>query len=135
MQKIITLLLATLLVYSAGAQNSFTVIIKDSKTLQPLSGASVILNSAAIGSKTDSTAIVELNNIPNGKQSISFSFTGYETITKEFVFPLADKNTIIIFLVAADEDMDEVITDPAFLQSVLENLPDFDPQLFNWFIE
>ncbi len=109
MQKIITLLLATLLVYSAGAQNSFTVIIKDSKTLQPLSGASVILNSAAIGSKTDSTAIVELNNIPNGKQSISFSFTGYETITKEFVFPLADKNTIIIFLVAADEDMDEVI--------------------------
>ena len=27
-----------------------------------------------------------------------------------------------------DEDMDEVITDPAFLQSVLENLPGVDPQ-------
>ena len=27
-----------------------------------------------------------------------------------------------------DEDMNEVITDPAFLQSVLENLPGVDPQ-------
>ena len=68
MQKIITLLLATLLVYSATAQNSFTAIIKDSKTLLPLSGASVVLNNTAIGSNADSTATVELNNIPNGKQ-------------------------------------------------------------------
>jgi 26S proteasome regulatory subunit N10 len=27
-----------------------------------------------------------------------------------------------------DEDYNEVITDPAFLQSVLENLPGVDPQ-------
>lgn len=27
-----------------------------------------------------------------------------------------------------DEDYDEVITDPAFLQSVLENLPGVDPE-------
>ena len=109
MQKIITLLLATLLVYSATAQNSFTAIIKDSKTLLPLSGASVVLNNTAIGSNADSTATVELNNIPNGKQSISFSFAGYETVIKEFVFPLANKNAIIILLTAAEEEMEEVI--------------------------
>ena len=85
------LLLATLMAYSATAQNSFSAIIKDSKTLHPLSGASIDLSNAGNGSNADSTGIVELNNIPNGKQSISFSYAGYETVTQEFVFPLADQ--------------------------------------------
>lgn len=108
MQKIITLLLATVLVYTAGAQNTFTAIIKDSKTLQPLSGASVIVNNSN-GSKADSSAVAELKNIPGGKQSITFSFAGYETVTREFIFPLADKDPVIILLSAIEEDMDEVI--------------------------
>jgi outer membrane receptor for ferrienterochelin and colicins len=122
MQKITALLLATLLVYSATAQNSFTAIIKDGKTLQPLAGASVVLNDIAIGSNTDSTATVVLNNIPDGRQIISFSFAGYETITKEFVFPLAHKNVIIILLTAG-EDMEEVIVQSTRTSRSIANTP------------
>jgi len=108
MQKIFMLLLATVLVYTAGAQNTFTAFVKDSKTLLPLNGASVIVNNTSNGAKADSTAIVELNNIPNGKQIITISFAGYETISKEFIFPLTDNKTITILLSAVEEDMDEV---------------------------
>jgi outer membrane receptor for ferrienterochelin and colicins len=123
MQKIIMLLFATLLVYSAGAQNSFTAIIKDSKTQLPLSGSSIVLNNAASGSTADSTATGQLNNIPNGKQSISFSFAGYETLTQEFVFPLADKNAITILLTAVEEDMEEVIVQSTRTSRSIANTP------------
>ena len=121
MQKIIALLLATAFVYSATAQNSFTAIIKDSKTLQPLHGATVIFNKTGV--PADSTALVQLNNVPNGKQTISFSFTGYETITREFVFPLTDKSPVIILLEAAEEDMDEVIVQSTRTSRTIGNTP------------
>lgn len=115
--------MATLVVYSAGAQNSFTAIIKDGKTLQLLRGASIVLNNSAIVSNTDSSGILELNNIPDGKQSISFSFTGYETVTKDFIFPLADKNTITILLTAVEEDMEEVIVQSTRTSRTIANTP------------
>ncbi|MEP7238609.1 MAG: TonB-dependent receptor [Ferruginibacter sp.] len=121
MQKITVLLLATLLVYSATAQNSFTTIIKDSKTLEPLHAASIVLNNAANSIITDSTGVAILSNIPNGKQTITFSFTGYETITKHFVFPLAEKEPFIILLAAADEEMDEVIVQSTRTSRTINN--------------
>ncbi len=123
MQKIFTLLLATLLVYSVTAQNSFTAVLKDSKTLLPLGGASMVFKNSANGNTADSTGIVELNNIPNGKQAISFSFTGYETITKEFIFPLADKNTVTIFLSAINEEMEEVIVQSTRTSRTIASTP------------
>ena len=123
MQKITAWLLATVLVYSANAQNSFTAIIKDSKTLQPLNGASIILNNATNGNTADSSGIAALNNIPNGKQNISFSFAGYETVTQEFIFPLADKNIIIILLSAIEEDMEEVLVQSTRTSRSIANTP------------
>ncbi len=117
------LLLATVLVYNAGAQNGFTAIIKDSKTLEPLSGATVVVNNTQKGIAADGTATVELSNIPNGKQSISFSFAGYETVTREFIFPLADKNTVIILLSAVEEDMDEVLVQSTRTSRSIANTP------------
>jgi len=107
MQKITALLLATLLVYSATAQNKLTLIIKDSKTLQPLRGATVVLNN--IAASADSTAFAELKSIPDGKHTVTVSFTGYEPVSREFVFPLAGKEPVVILLDATEEEMDEVI--------------------------
>lgn len=122
MQKITMLLLATLLMYSASAQNNFRVIVKDSKTLLPLNGASVVLNTGS-GNNADSTGSVEISNIPNGKQSISFSFAGYETVTQEFFFPQADKNVITILLSASGEEMDEVIVQSTRTSRTIANTP------------
>lgn len=121
MQKIIALLLATISVYSVTAQNSFTSIIKDSKTLQPLGGASVILNNAGNGNSTDSSGIVRLDNIPNGKQTISFSFAGYETVTRHFVFPMPNPHEVIILLSASEDEMEEVVVQSTRTSRTISN--------------
>ncbi len=124
MQKIIALLTATMLMYSAIAQNNFTAIIKDSKTLEPLAGASAGIKNNSIGSSADSSAMISLANIPNGKQTITFSFTGYEPITRQFVFPLQDNNVVIILLTAAEEEeMDEVIVQSTRTSRTINNTP------------
>lgn len=46
-----------------------------------------------------------------------------EPITQQAKRPKKDDTSMDV-----DEDYNEVITDPAFLQSVLENLPGVDPQ-------
>src|SRR4051812_26815294 len=98
MQKIIMLLLATVFVYGAMAQNSLTVVIKDSKTGLPLTGASVSLKNSGLGNSTDSNGTVILKELLPGKQTLVFSFTGYETGTREMFFPLAGPDIIIIEL-------------------------------------
>ncbi|MBX2933314.1 MAG: TonB-dependent receptor [Ferruginibacter sp.] len=109
MKKICLLLIATILIYAAKAQNTFNVIIKDEKTLAPLHGASVMVTSSNIGGHADPLGQAKLFNIPNGKQLIAFSFTGYQTVSRHYTFPLANNNPIIVLLNPADDEMDEVI--------------------------
>ena len=123
MQKITVLLLATVLMYSAGAQNTFITIIKDGKTLEPLVGASVVLKNADKGNTSNDNGVVELINIPNGKQSISFSFTGYETITRDFIFPLTNRDTVVITLSSSEEELDEVIVQSTRTSRTISNTP------------
>jgi outer membrane receptor for ferrienterochelin and colicins len=124
MQKITVLLLATLLAYSAGAQNSLTVVIKDSKTALPLSGASVSLKNSSIGNSTDSNGTVVLTGLPAGKQTLVFSFTGYQTFTREISFPLDQPDIIIIELkTTEEEEMEEVIIQSTRTSRTIANTP------------
>lgn len=109
MKTIGMLLMATAFISAAHAQNSLTVLVKDDKTQQPLAGASVVLQKAQSGASTGADGLVTLKNIPNGPQTISFSFAGFETVTKRFVFPLAGSDTLVIMLATAEEELDEVI--------------------------
>ncbi len=123
MQKIIALLLATVLVYSATAQNSLTVVIRDSKTDLPLSGASVSVKNSSIGNTTDNNGTVVLTSLPAGKQILIFSFTGYQTFTREMSFPLSQPDIIIIQLEAAEEEMEEVIIQSTRTSRTIANTP------------
>ncbi len=121
MQKITLLLLATVVLYSAGAQNTLTAVIKDSKTLDVLTGATITLQGNNSGIGSDSTGLALLTGIPNGKQIISFSFTGYETVTRNFVFPLTNKNAVIILLTAAEEELEEVVVQSTRTSRTINN--------------
>lgn len=124
MQKIMALLLATSVAFCAAAQNSLTVLIKDSKTALLLSGASVSVKNTGIGNTTDSNGTVILTGIPAGKQILVFSFTGYQTLSREISFPLDQPDIIIIELeAAADEEMEEVIVQSTRTSRTIANTP------------
>lgn len=90
--------MATILIYAPKAQNTFNVVIKDEKTQAPLPGASVTISSANIGGHADTLGHAKLINIPNGKQLITFSYTGYQTVSRHFIFPITGNTEIIILL-------------------------------------
>jgi outer membrane receptor for ferrienterochelin and colicins len=123
MQKIFVVLTAVFLVCTARAQNTFKVIIKDSITREPLTGVSILLNKAT--AVAGSGGFAEIKNIADGLQKITFSCTGYKTISKNFIFPLADSAAIEIIMEAEaeEEELDEVIIQSTRTSRTIKNTP------------
>ncbi len=88
-------------------QNSLTAFLKDEKTKEPLILANVVLKGTTNGTNADTNGRVILENIPNGKQTLIFSYVGYRTIEKIFEFPIEKAKSIVILL-EPDLNLDEI---------------------------
>ncbi len=65
------------------AYGTFTGKVKDSRTGEPLSGATVKLVDASGGTSTNRSGNFSLNRMMSGTYRILFSYVGYETVEKE----------------------------------------------------
>lgn len=106
MQKILFLIFIITFATSSFAQNTFKAIIKDEKSNQPLSGVVVLLKGTQNETSSDDKGLVELQNIPNGKQTIIITSIGFRKIEKTILFP--QKESIIVFLEPSEEELEEV---------------------------
>ena len=86
MKKSALLLAALLSIVYVSAQNNLKFIIKDGENKSPLAGASVTIKNIHT-TITNASGIVEFTNVPDGKQEITFSFSGYAERTEIFVLP------------------------------------------------
>ena len=109
MKSHIILFFALFFYNTAFAQNTFKSTIKDADTKEPLIGASAVLKGTYIGSSTGENGVVILQNIPNGEQTIEFSYIGYEKKQQIFTFPLSGNAEITIFLVIDASQLEEVV--------------------------
>lgn len=123
MKKIIALLFATLFIHTANAQQHLKLLVKNAVTGEPLAGVSVVLQKTNSGSTSDDNGLAELKNIPDGKQVIVFSHTGYETNTRTFVLPLAKDEVVEILLTASLEEMEEVVLQSTRTSRSIANTP------------
>jgi len=98
MKKIIFVLFLINAFGTINAQNKFKAKLVDEETKEPLVFANVTLKGTENGAITDTKGIVIITNIPNGKQTIIFSYVGYHTQEKTFTFPLNQKEPILILL-------------------------------------
>lgn len=110
---------------TAFAQHTYTVVIKDAKTNQPLLGATIKLLGTSIGIAADATGLASLNNIPSGKRLIQYSYIGFQTKTDTLTFPLAKTTPVIILLEAAekDEELEEVVVSATRSSRTIDNIP------------
>ncbi len=122
MKKIILLLVALCSVTILKAQNTFKVIVKNAETKEPLAGATIVFQNKN-GKVTGNNGYVEFTNIPNGKQSITFSYTGLKSKTENFIFPVAGSDTTIIFLEDDEEALNEVIVQSTRTSRTIRNTP------------
>lgn len=123
MQKIILLLLAFIYASLAFGQNTFNAVIKDAVTKEPLIGATALLQGTINGASADINGLVEIKNIPEGKQIILFRFIGYGQRTDTIVFPLVQNSPIEIFLNSEGEEIEEVIISSTRSSRSIEDIP------------
>jgi outer membrane receptor for ferrienterochelin and colicins len=108
----------------AQAQNNFKAIIKDSTTKENLIGVTAQLKGTSIGVVSDVNGTLSLSKIPNGKQTLLFSFVGYHSKQLALVFPLANSDeTITVLLESETENLEEVTVSATRTNSRIEDLP------------
>lgn len=125
MKKLTVLIAALLIIAAASAQNTYKAIIKDASTRQSLPGATVTITGTSIGSATDTSGLVILTNIPNGRQVISFTFMGYETRRDTVTFPLSQNEPVLILMQAKEEgdELEAVVVSATRSSRTIANIP------------
>lgn len=125
MKKLTVLIAALLIIAAASAQNTYKAIIKDASTRQSLPGATVTITGTSIGSATDTSGLVILTNIPNGRQVISFTFMGYETRRDTVTFPLSQNEPVLILMQAKEEgdELEAVVVSATRNSRTIANIP------------
>jgi len=103
MKKLIVLFIALAYTTISYAQNTLRATIKDAKTKETLIGATGSLAGTTNGTASDTSGMLILHNIPDGKQIIKFSYVGYETRLDTLGFPLTSGEPLIILLKTAGE--------------------------------
>ncbi|VAX29453.1 TonB-dependent receptor; Outer membrane receptor for ferrienterochelin and colicins [hydrothermal vent metagenome] len=105
------------------AQNSFSAIIKDKETKEPLIGVNVVLEGTTNGTSSDLKGMITIQNIPDGKQTFVFSYIGYETVEKSYQFPLIKTEPIIIYLETLPVNLGEIIAYSTRTNNRVEEVP------------
>ncbi len=127
MTKYKFLITLTILIFSTQniiAQNTFTATVKDSSINQTLQGTTAKIKDTKITATADSNGIIILKNIPNGKQTIVFSYVGYKKIELQITFPLSS-NAIQqnIYLNSENEELNQVIVSSTKTSRTIANTP------------
>ena len=97
MKRLILIIFAVFSISNGFSQNNFKAFIKDSNE-EPLVGATAVINGTNNDSISDSNGLVELSNIPDGKQILIFSYVGYKERIDTLLFPLRSSVTPIIIM-------------------------------------
>jgi outer membrane receptor for ferrienterochelin and colicins len=125
MYKIIFSIVILFMCNNIFAQHTFTAIIKDSSTKQPLAGATISQKGKRNTTVSDSVGQLMLPNISKGKQTLTISFVGYEKLELDLLFPLSDSNQVAtIFLTKeAEEELEEVVVSSTRTSRTINNTP------------
>ena len=123
--KINSLLLITLLLFPffAKAQNTFTTIVKDSITKEPLIGVAASIENINQSATSDANGFITIKNIPDGKHQIIFYFIGYKKTTLNLDFPQSTDKSTIIYLASSQTDLEEITVTSTRTNSHIDDLP------------
>lgn len=116
-------LLILMFAFPAAGQSSFTAVVKDADTKEPLAGATLQVEGTQLGTTTNAEGFAELKNIPAGKQTIIIRFVGYAEFSAEYKFPLSRTEPETVFLSHEEEEIDEVIVTATRSSRTIADLP------------
>lgn len=122
-RRIIAIFSVAFTINSASGQNSFKAILKDSSTAEILIGATAVLKGTANGGISNTNGEATVLNIPDGENTIVFSYIGYRTSEHTFIFPRSSDVPVFIFLPPNADELEEIIIEATRGNKTIENIP------------
>lgn len=124
MKQIFILLSFILTSHFVTAQNTFKALIRNDRTKAVLKGATVLIPNLKILAISDSSGLITINNIPNGKFEIQVSFIGFGRQEKDFNFPIKHTQQIVEFgLEPKADELAEVVIQTTRTNQHLSDIP------------
>jgi len=108
---------------SCMAQNTFTALIKDASSKEPLPGATIVLTGTSKGARADTAGLATLSGIPNGSQLFHIRFVGYREQAFTIGFPRTSPDTLLVFLERAEDELDQVVISSTRSNRTFQNIP------------
>ena len=105
------------------AQNILPIIIRDAETKEKLPGATALIQKSSIGGAADTGGYLIITGIPDGRQSIRFSYIGYDSQVLTLDFPFPKDSTLSVFLKTSGEDIEEVVVSSTRTSRSIQNVP------------
>lgn len=105
------------------AQNSFKALVTDAESSESLPGATATIRGIGVGASANDKGLIEINNVPDGRQSIHFSFVGYQDHTIVLNFPLQSSEPIPILLHADEEELEEIVITSTRSSRTIADIP------------
>src|SRR5687767_14189282 len=105
------------------SQNNFKATIKDKETQEPLPGATALIQGTTIAATANEEGTLEIQEVPNGQQTIEFSFIGYESQTLTITFPTASHEVHQVFLETGHEELEEVVISSTRSSRTIADIP------------
>jgi iron complex outermembrane receptor protein len=96
MKRIFMLTAMMLPGFIAIAQNTFKARVVNDQTKAPLKGATAIIPDLKKNISADTSGLITITNIPNGKFEIEISYVGFGKSEKVYTFPLQHPDQIIV---------------------------------------
>lgn len=116
--------LTLLFVVQVSGQSTLNLIIKDSSTLEPIPGVSVIIKGTGKAGTSGPDGRVTISHIPNGQRDVILSSIGYSERTLILILPLPASDSMeTVFLVQSQKTEAEVIVSSSRTDSHIENTP------------
>jgi len=119
--KYLVLFFAIFVRLTASSQNSFVAEIKDSVTLEPLIGATIVITGTTNGGVADVNGLAEIKNLPDGKYPVTIVMVGYVGIHDTIVLP--GLKTKKYFLNSSAEEIEEIVVESTRSNKSIENIP------------
>ncbi|MDN3580822.1 TonB-dependent receptor [Mucilaginibacter flavus] len=124
MKKKFILILCVLLSHWAAAQNIFKAKVINDETKVAMKGATAFIPDLKISAIADTSGLIIINNIPNGRFEIEISYTGFAKSEKVYSFPMQYLNIpTVVSLGPATGELAEVMVQTTRTNQNLRDVP------------
>ena len=105
------------------AQYHIQFLIKDAVTLEPITGATGVIENTTHGSTSDDKGFLIISNLPGDTVKIIFSYIGYESYKNNYPVALKSNSPVTILLKPKEIAVEEVYVTATRQSRAIENVP------------